>query len=77
MATLCTLRGVSDPSLVEPEIAAMEVTCRYNIYCISTYLHIHISTYLLSRWRPSWRPPRLSPASPGGRRRPGCWTVAW
>ena len=55
----------------------MEVTCRYNIYCISTYLHIYISTYLLSRWRPSWRPPRLSPASPGGRRRPGCWTVAW
>ena len=47
MATLCTLRGVSDPSLVEPEIAAMEVTCRYNIYCISTaYLHIYISTYL-------------------------------
>ena len=44
MATLCTLRGVSDPSLVEPEIAAMEVTCRYNIYCISTYLHIYIST---------------------------------
>ena len=43
MATLCTLRGVSDPSLVEPEIAAMEVTCRYNIYCIST---LHISTYL-------------------------------
>ena len=43
MATLCTLRGVSDPSLVEPEIAAMEVTCRYNIYyCIST--HIYIST---------------------------------
>ena len=38
MATLCTLRGVSDPSLVEPEIAAMEVTCRH-IYCISTYLH--------------------------------------
>ena len=43
MATLCTLRGVSDPSRVEPEIAAMEVTCRY-IYCISTYLHIYIST---------------------------------
>ena len=40
MATLCTLRGVSDPSLVEPEIAAMEVTCRY-IYCIS---NIYIST---------------------------------
>ena len=43
MATLCTLRGVSDPSLVEPEIAAMEVTCRYRYL-----LHIYIPTIQLA-----------------------------